>query len=173
MTHPIRLTQLALSHFLARGVPGSIVHISSVAAQFPTPVDPIYAVSKAGVSALIRSFAILESQMNVRVTGVAPGVVKTPLFVEHKNKSKYVDTSKDLWVTPDEVAEAMIRLVEEEELIGGTVLEVGADSTRPVTVLNDPGTNLKGPGFTVSGIYEALEANLALARTPGWGEVPK
>ena len=111
LVHPIRLHQLAVAHLISRKAPGSIVHISSIAAQFPNVMNPIYGVAKAGISQLIRCFASLESRLNIRVTGVAPGLVKTPLFLENPDKLCLIDQEKDTWVTPDEVAEAMISLI--------------------------------------------------------------
>jgi hypothetical protein len=47
--------------------------------------------------------------------------------------------SQDAWVTPLEVAQAMLRYIEDDEKVGGTVLEVGAGNTRNVKTFNDPG----------------------------------
>ncbi len=47
----------------------------------------------------------------------------------------YVDTSKDQWATPEEVAEAMLLCVESPDLGGGKILEVGAQQTRLVEAL--------------------------------------
>lgn len=156
LTHPIRATQLALSHWLyppaaadgqaqARASPSNpkrVVHIGSVAGQMPNFCAPIYGASKFAVHGFVRSLAPLDESHGIRVSAVAPGVVRTPLWEEHPEKMKYIDPEADGWVTPDEVAVAMLRCVEEEGLVGGTILEVGKDNTRSVAVLNDPGPDL-------------------------------
>lgn len=153
LTHPIRATQLAMSHWLhppsssaqskvSPTNPKRIVHIGSVAGQMPNFNAPLYGASKFGIHGFVRSLAPLDEQHGIRVVAVAPGVVRTPLWVEHPEKMVYLDPQQDGWVTPDEVAVAMLRCVEDEGLVGGTILEVGKDRTRPVGYLNDPGPSM-------------------------------
>ncbi|KAJ4308005.1 hypothetical protein N0V84_012355 [Fusarium piperis] len=167
LTHPIRTTQLAISHWLhphtppnskfptpvtaSTGNPKRVIHISSIAGQIPVFRAPIYGVSKFGITGLVRCLANLE-ETGIRVNAVAPGVVRTPLWTEHPEKLEFVDETRDGWVTPQEVAEAMFSCVESPEHVGGTILEVGKDNTRQVQVYNDPGPDLKDPskGFTTS-----------------------
>ncbi|KAI1078821.1 short-chain dehydrogenase [Whalleya microplaca] len=149
LTHPIRVTQLALSHWLfprrssvtkaSAQTPKRVVHISSVAGQSPNFVAPLYAASKFAISGFVRSLAELEQSHGVRVTAVAPGIVRTPLWTEHPEKLINIDPEQDGWVTPDEVAKAMLSCVEDDSIAGGSIVEVGKDNTRLVNVLNDPG----------------------------------
>lgn len=172
INHPIRTTQLAISHFIKHDKPGSVVHISSIAAQGNSLMVPLYNASKAAISSFVRSLANLENPRNkniqpIRVTAVAPGVVKTPLWTDNPDKLYWVSEGKDLWITPEDVAERMLELVTKEEYVGGTVLEVaGAGVTRKVQVLNDPGPS--GPGtFTsnhnIQEVWDKLDK--------GWGEM--
>jgi 3-hydroxybutyrate dehydrogenase len=82
LTHPIRTTQLAIAHFLEKKKKGNILHVSSIAGQLANPVSPLYIASKYGVSGFVRSLGPLESRFGIRVTAVAPGVIKTPLWTE-------------------------------------------------------------------------------------------
>ena len=63
----------------------------------------------------------------------------------------------DTWVTPERIAEVMLELIQKEENVGGTVLEVGAEEVRMVERLMDPGP--KGKGHDVS---NAMREVLAL-----------
>ncbi|KAL0782168.1 hypothetical protein CaCOL14_000074 [Colletotrichum acutatum] len=155
ITHPIRSTQLAISYWLhpkeatnavlpppikaSPENPKRIVHISSVAGQVANINAPLYAASKFAITGFVRSLARLEETDGVRVNAVAPGVVRTPLWTEHPEKLVNLDEAQDGWVTPREVAEAMLRCVEEEDLVGGSILEVGKDNTRLVEAFNAPG----------------------------------
>jgi NAD(P)-dependent dehydrogenase (short-subunit alcohol dehydrogenase family) len=144
LTHPIRTAQLAIAHFLnpPPGVakvspqnPKRIILISSIAGQNANLNTPLYVAAKHGVNGFIRSLGTLEAEMGIRVNGVAPGVIKTPLWTEHPEKMSFLDEGKDAWATPEEVAEAMVRCVEDAGLGGGTILEVGKGQTRRVEAL--------------------------------------
>jgi NAD(P)-dependent dehydrogenase (short-subunit alcohol dehydrogenase family) len=92
-----------------------VVHVSSIAGQTsPLPV-PMYNATKHAINGLVRSLAPLEARLGIRVAAVAPGVVKTPLWTEHAEKIKAVG-AKDAWVTPEEVAEVMVALVDKDEM---------------------------------------------------------
>jgi NAD(P)-dependent dehydrogenase (short-subunit alcohol dehydrogenase family) len=144
LTHPIRTTQLAISHFLnpppgiakvSPSNPKRVILISSIAGQNANLNTPLYVAAKHGVNGFIRSLGTLEEEMGIRVNGVAPGVIKTPLWTEHPEKLSFLDTGKDAWASPEEVAEAMLRCAEEGSLGGGAILEVGKGQTRRVEAL--------------------------------------
>ena len=59
-----------------------------------------------------------------------------------------IDENADEWVTPEEVAQVMVDLIEKEENVGGTILEVGKGKVRRAEAINDPGP--EGGGHTVS-----------------------
>lgn len=186
LTHPIRVTQLAISHFLSHRKDNSrrhIVHISSIAGQNPALAAPIYVATKHAINGLVRSLAKLDDVLNIRVTAVAPGVIKTPLWLEHPEKLKMIREGKDEWVTPEEVGEVMLALVQQEEVSniigekngrgqlfpvsGGTVLEV-SKSVRPVHAFNDPGPSNRA-GNTVTDMKVVEDEIFGLLRS-GWGK---
>lgn len=83
VTHPIRMTQLAIEHFRALDKNGSVVNVSSIAGQLPAFVTPMYAASKSAINGFVRSLGELEKRFGIRVTAVAPGIIKTPLWLEN------------------------------------------------------------------------------------------
>lgn len=173
LTHPIRTTQLAIQHFLASSsaprTPKRILLVSSIAAQNSNLHTPLYVAAKHGINGFIRSFATLDARFNIRVNGVAPGLIKTPLWTEHPEKLQFLDQDADEWAEPEEVAEAMLRCLVEGELPGGTVLEVGKGQTREVGALNDPGPS--GSGHTVSNIVATYEEVYGMLEGGEWGVV--
>ena len=131
--HPIRTTQLAISHFLASSKPVSaknpkaVIHISSIAGQVTPLAAPIYNATKHGINGFVRSLAPLSARLGVRVTAVAPGVIKTPLWTDNPEKMRLVKDA-DAWVTPEYVADAMVALVEDEEIeVSATGATSGGD----------------------------------------------
>ena len=71
-----RLTKLALPHLKAHGN-GAVVNVTSVAGVRPTGSSVPYAVSKAALNHLTALLAKVTGP-EVRVTAVAPGLVRTP-----------------------------------------------------------------------------------------------
>ena len=175
VTHPIRTTQLAISYFLSRtqgsevatASPKRIVHISSTADQTAGLHAPMYFASKHAISGFIYSLEALEPSLGIRVNGVAPGVIKTPLWTEHPEKLKYFDSTQDQWATPEEVAEAMLACVQDDDLPGGTVLEVGLGSRRKVPLHNNPGPSA-APGLVISDFSWGTQEVFEQLAGPNW-----
>ncbi|KAH6710720.1 hypothetical protein BKA61DRAFT_489061 [Leptodontidium sp. MPI-SDFR-AT-0119] len=167
LTHPIRCTQLALDIFKRQQSSSSsppstrftILHIASIAAQLPLLPAPLYAASKAGLASFVRSLGPLEQQCNIRVAAVAPALVNTPIWYERR---KWVDEKVDSWISPARIAEVMLGVVQGEEFVGGTVLEVGLESVRKVEGLNDPGPDMSKRGYKVSGAGEGVVGTFEL-----------
>ncbi|KAF7902896.1 hypothetical protein EAF00_002798 [Botryotinia globosa] len=162
ITHPIRATQMAIEHFMKRKKPGAVIHISSIAGQVPFFPTPMYVASKHAISGFVRTLAQLEFPSpeipKVRISAVAPGLIKTPLWTENPEKMAFIPKDNPDWVTPEFVAEAMLELIESEEYPGGTILEVGKVK-RKVEVFNDPGPPRKSTAVTHVP-REALEADI-------------
>ncbi|KAH0347597.1 NAD(P)-binding protein, partial [Aureobasidium melanogenum] len=174
LTHPIRTSQLAISAFLSQQSkatpqnPKRIVMISSVAGQGASLLVPLYHAAKHGVVAFTRSLAGLDDKFGIRVNACCPGIIKTPLWTDNPDKMRYFDEEKDLWATPEEVAEAMLTLVEDEEMVGGTILEIGHDVKRVVPIFNNPGP--KGAATSISGSAELINEVYDTVATEGWGK---
>lgn len=181
------MTQLAISHFLQHRRPNKrkhIVHISSIAGQNPSTAAPIYVATKHAINGLVRSLAKLDDRFGVRVTAVAPGLIKTPLWLEHPEKLKMFDNDQDEWVTPEEVGEVMLALVQQEEVSeiigdkerngilfpveGGTILEV-SKTVRAVNPFNDPGPSNRA-GNTAANAEVVENEIFDLLSTSGWGK---
>jgi len=73
-------TQAAVPQMVQRGR-GSIVNLSSIAADHPTKDAIVYAAIKAGVVGLSRASAIELCAKNIRVNAIAPGMIGTPASI--------------------------------------------------------------------------------------------
>lgn len=142
ITHPIRLTQMAIEYFMKEGKEGHVLLVSSIAAQQPTFVKPMYSASKAAISSFTHSLAALatppESIPRIIVNAVAPGMVRTPLWSGQDDMKGFLDSPMD-WLEPEEIARAMMRIVTTDEYSGGQVVEVTLNNIRLQEVLNDAG----------------------------------
>ena len=191
VTHPIRVTQLAIPRFLKAGCspsnPKTIVHIASIAGEMASLPVPMYHASKWAIHGFVRSMADLEAKYGIRVAAVLPGVVKTPLWTDHPEKHKAFDEDKDVWVTPQEVAEVMLAIVEKDKIstnvngqagpvdhseditiLGGSCLEVSAGQVRNVPMHNNEGPFGK-VGNNISNVAELYEETFELIQ-PGSGK---
>jgi glucose 1-dehydrogenase len=69
----------AIRRFLADGVAGSIINISSVHQLIPKPGYLGYSVSKGGMQNLTRTLALEYAGRGIRVNGIGPGATVTPI----------------------------------------------------------------------------------------------
>jgi NAD(P)-dependent dehydrogenase (short-subunit alcohol dehydrogenase family) len=103
----------------ADGRGGAIVCTSSINAWFVEETHAVYNVTKAAVWALVRSAAIDLAARGIRVNGVAPGVVDTPLaeLVVHNAElaPRYLKTIPlGRFAQPSDVANCVLFLASDE-----------------------------------------------------------
>lgn len=125
------LCQMVLPEMVERK-DGSITIVSSVGAYRGNPVIGAYVISKGADLQLIRCLAVENGPHNIRVNGIAPGLIKT-------------DFAKALWEDPErrkkvEAGYPLRRLGEPEDLAGTAVL-----------LATKAGAYITGQTFTVDG----------------------
>src|SRR5262245_55240871 len=67
---------------------GRVVNISSIAAEWPSPLQPAYAASKAGVIALTKTVAKEYASRGVTCNAVLPGLIGTPLALSMPEETR-------------------------------------------------------------------------------------
>jgi NAD(P)-dependent dehydrogenase (short-subunit alcohol dehydrogenase family) len=93
---------------------GSIVMMSSIASQHPSPILGGYGAAKAALNGIVRSIAVEWGASNIRANAIAPSFVRTAF-------------SKDFWGDPER-EKALIartpagRIAEAEEVVGAAIL---------------------------------------------------
>jgi len=121
----------AAAAMVAAAVPGVIVNISS-AVRRGARGQSAYTAAKSGVDALTRTWSLELARHDIRVVGVAPGVVdgaalreKAAADPRHAARMERLRTRIPLrrWACEDEVADAVCFAVA-NDYVTGTVLEV-------------------------------------------------
>lgn len=96
-------------HCIGRGAPGSIVSIASVAGITASPLQGIYAATKAAVISMTRTLAVELAASKIRVNAIAPGFVDTRLASAILKNDDLLQqllarTPMRRYGTPDEIA---------------------------------------------------------------------
>jgi len=72
------LTQRFARHWLAKKVAGRVLFIGSVNGRLAEPVSTAYDISKGAIEMMVKTLAVALAPLNIRVNGLAPGLVRTP-----------------------------------------------------------------------------------------------
>jgi 3-oxoacyl-[acyl-carrier protein] reductase len=126
-------TQEAVKHFGADG--GSVINISSVAANAALPGAAVYSATKAAVDAVTRSLATELGPRNIRVNSINPGMVETEgthtAGITESDFRKQVEAGTPLGriAQPRDVAPAVVFLATPEAafITGQTLLISGGN----------------------------------------------
>jgi glucose 1-dehydrogenase len=134
-------TQLAAKQMIAQGGGGTIINVSSVHEDWPMTGNAPYAVSKGGMRMLTRQAGVGLAPHGIRVVGVGPGAVITPI-----NKPTLEDPEK---LKKIDAAIPMGRMAQPEE-IGRMVAVLAGDAASYVTATTlvvDGGLMQSSPGL--------------------------
>lgn len=127
---PMRLAQIVAADLIARGEGGSIVNVSSLAAQTGTPLHAAYCASKAGLDALTRVMAVELGPHRIRANSVNPTVTWTPMAEFAWSDPAKAGPMKSRiplgrFVEPAEVAAAICFLLSDDAaMVNGVCLNV-------------------------------------------------
>lgn len=126
-------TRFAVASMLESGG-GSVVVVSSVLATSPVPelfATHAYGAAKGAANSLVTSLAAYYAARAIRVNGVAPGLVRTPMSARAQADAATVDyaTRKQPlaqgFLEPDHVADAVVFLLSDESAqVTGQVIAV-------------------------------------------------
>lgn len=84
---PFLLSKRVAKYMIDKNIKGNIVCISSKSSfQYNTPGHAHYATAKAGINMMVRTLAREFASFGIRVNGIAPGMVRTPI-----NEDKWAD----------------------------------------------------------------------------------
>ncbi|CAG7824539.1 unnamed protein product [Allacma fusca] len=118
----INTSQIVVQKMIDNNQGGSIVNISSLGSRFPVRTATSYALSKASLDMLTKSMAVEFGPKNIRVNGVNPGIIMTPMGKQFYEKEPGISVmNRVLGRTP------LGRLCEVDEVLN-TVLFLLSDA---------------------------------------------
>ena len=131
---------------LEQGRPGVIINISSVNARQPGEGQVAYCAAKAGVDMITRCGALELGGRGIRVVGIAPGLVETPLT--KKELENPATRALFMGVIP------MNRAVDAEEIAAAAVFLASEDarSINGSTIVIDGGSLTRGYPALLTGV---------------------
>ena len=125
------LTMRAVAQTMVdQGAGGSIVAVSSISGTLADRDMGAYCVSKAGIDMLVRVAAAEWGVHGIRVNAVGPGVTRTPMLPNPEQLPGWVEglterTPLGRLGEPDDVAEAIVAVLEMSWVTGQTVFADG------------------------------------------------
>jgi glucose 1-dehydrogenase len=142
LTGQFLCARAAVREFLRRGpVPsvssatGKIIHMSSVHQEIPWAGHANYATSKGGIKMLMESLAQEVAPHRIRVNGIAPGAIRTPINTAAWQTKQAYDSLMTLVPygrigEPEDVARAAVWLASDDsDYVVGTTLFVDGGMT--------------------------------------------
>ena len=131
LTGPYLLTREVAADIIKREIRESVVvNISSIS-RAGNPGQSNYAASKAGLDACTRTWALELAASGIRVAGIAPGLVDTPLLAHISDEAKAtlingiplgrIGTPYEIWLA--------LKFIIECDYFTGRVIEVDGGST--------------------------------------------
>ncbi len=134
-------TQIAARQMIKQGGGGSIINITSVHEDWPMPNNTPYCLSKGGMRMLTRTAGVELAPHNIRVVGVGPGAIATPINTATMNDPVALKKLDD--------AIPLGRMARPEE-IGSVVAFLASDAASYITattIFADGGIMQSSPGL--------------------------
>jgi NAD(P)-dependent dehydrogenase (short-subunit alcohol dehydrogenase family) len=125
-------SKYAIPHMIERGG-GSVINTASMCGLVASPNQAPYSAAKGGVVALTRQMAIDYAPHHVRVNGIAPSEVRTPMFLGFINRAP--DPEKKI---QELVARIPMGRVAEPEELARVALFLASDDSSYVTGVTLP-----------------------------------
>jgi glucose 1-dehydrogenase len=73
------LTQTFARHWVSRQISGRVLFVGSINGRLAEQVHTAYDTSKGAVEMMVKTLCVALAPLNIRVNGMAPGLVRTPL----------------------------------------------------------------------------------------------
>ncbi|KAK4542110.1 hypothetical protein LTR36_007141 [Oleoguttula mirabilis] len=130
--HPIKLTRIAMRSCLGANKPCVVLIVGSTASITGSYGAALYCASKHAVAGFTKSMTQADVDENCKIVCICPGMVSTPLWTGDaaKDVAEQYSYTDEVCITPEDVAEAMMEMVQSGEYPGGSLLECSKRNLR-------------------------------------------
>jgi NAD(P)-dependent dehydrogenase (short-subunit alcohol dehydrogenase family) len=130
LTGPFLISQQVAKQMVTQGTAGKIVNIGSTSGFYGRKRAIAYTAAKGGVANLTRSMAVQLAPHNIRVNGVVPNKIGSPVGKDEFDPSRPVVNLRNRPGVPLDLARAVLFLVSDEsDFIVGDMLFVDGGVT--------------------------------------------
>lgn len=130
LTGPFLVTKYVAQQMIAEGHGGKVVVIGSTSGFLGRPTAIAYTAAKGGVVNLTRSLAVQLAPHNIRVTGIVPNKIGSPVGQDKFDPNRPVMNLRNRVGVPVDIARAVLFLVSDDsDFVVGTMLFVDGGMT--------------------------------------------
>ena len=130
LTGPFLVSKYVAQEMIAEGHGGKIVVIGSTSGFLGRPTAIAYTAAKGGVANLTRSLAVQLAPHNIRVTGIVPNKIGSPVGQDKFDPNRPVMNLRNRVGVPIDIARAVLFLVSDDsDFVVGTMLFVDGGMT--------------------------------------------
>jgi NAD(P)-dependent dehydrogenase (short-subunit alcohol dehydrogenase family) len=130
LTGPFLVSKYVAQEMIAEGHGGKIVVIGSTSGFLGRPTAIAYTAAKGGVVNLTRSLAVQLAPHNIRVTGIVPNKIGSPVGQDKFDPNRPVMNLRNRVGVPADIARAVLFLVSDDsDFVVGTMLFVDGGMT--------------------------------------------
>ncbi|KIW06083.1 uncharacterized protein PV09_03254 [Verruconis gallopava] len=141
ISHPIKLTRIAIRALRSKGKKGVVLIMGSIAGYSAHFASPLYSATKHALVGFTRSMGPLEEICGVKIVAICPGIVRTPLWTANPAFVERYGYSDALAISAEDVAKSELKLIKEGRYNGGTILEISLFGERVI-----PEWGIRPPG---------------------------
>ncbi|KAK5165009.1 hypothetical protein LTR04_001547 [Oleoguttula sp. CCFEE 6159] len=138
VSHPIKLTRIAMRALLSKDKKGVVVITASVAGLSGIYLASLYCATKHAIVGFVKSMGDADAEEGVKVVCICPGMVMSPLWTDRTDtRMEDFGAATIPTLEPADIAEKIVELVVDGKHVGGTVMMKTPDAEEIV---------FKGPG---------------------------
>lgn len=135
-------TKVVAKHMIERNIEGSIINVSSINAYRALPYSSHYNSGKGAMDQLTRCAAVEFAEHGIRVNGVNPGFIDTPMSIVDGENELETEWFQDIYIKRRKIAQARAGTPDEVAAVIAFLASADASYLCGVTIPVDGGLSI-------------------------------